>query len=141
MLDLTASVGEVLSFEWFAGSFDVYLMRHSNAFRKCDFYGAKLIGSTSPTRYTLTSLPAYFASKQYCAAGQKLAVFEGKIMFYEGIIIMSINITLFLVGYLIYHFFICRLSYHSLENHSMLHITMTITLSLWDTTIQILASK
>ena len=82
MLDLTASVGEVLSFEWFAGSFDVYLMRHSNAFRKCDFYGAKLIGSTSPTRYTLTSLPAYFASKQYCAAGQKLAVFEGKIMFY-----------------------------------------------------------
>ena len=141
MLDLTASVGEVLSFEWFAGSFDVYLMRHSNAFRKCDFYGAKLIGSTSPTRYTLTSLPAYFASKQYCAAGQKLAVFEGKIMFYEGIIIMSINITLFLVVYLIYHFFICRLSYHSLENHSMLHITMTITLSLWDTTIQILASK
>ena len=81
MLDLTASVGEVLSFEWFAGSFDVYLMRHSNAFRKCDFYGAKLIGSTSPTRYTLTSLPAYFASKQYCAAGQKLAVFESEIIF------------------------------------------------------------
>ena len=54
---------------------------------------------------------------------------------------LNINITLFLVGYLIYHFFICRLSYHSLENPSMFHIDMTITPLLWDTTIQILASK
>jgi hypothetical protein len=70
-----AKIGDLLTFSW-SGMHDVYVLSSKGAFDSCDLTNATKIGAASPTKYTISSLPVYFACQvgAHCKAGQKLAV-------------------------------------------------------------------
>ena len=72
---MTAELGTTLVFEW-TGRHNVYEMASKEAFEKCDFTNAKMLGDTSPLKVTIDKVPVYYACEigSHCSEGQKLAV-------------------------------------------------------------------
>ena len=74
-----ARLNDVLIFRW-KGNHTVYLMESEEKFHSCNFTNATLVGDVSPTSYTVTQFPAYFACAlpSHCQNGLKLKVDKSK---------------------------------------------------------------